>query len=101
MTISDYVAIAVLLLLLVWAVAAWIRQGKYDGGSALLTSHAERKASLTPMGIHRDRPPMNSITARRQRLERNAYHVAVDLRLALIDARPGGICYVGRAKCGL
>ena len=28
MTISDYVAIAVLLLLLVWAVAAWIRQGK-------------------------------------------------------------------------
>ena len=35
MTISDYVAIAVLLLLLVWAVAAWIRQGKSrDGGSA-------------------------------------------------------------------
>ena len=28
MTISDYVAIAVLLLLLVWAVASWIRQGK-------------------------------------------------------------------------
>ena len=34
MTISDYVAIAVLLLLLVWAVAAWIRQASRDAGSA-------------------------------------------------------------------
>ena len=37
--------------------------------SALLTAHAERKASLTPMGIYRDRPPMNAITARGQRFE--------------------------------
>ena len=67
----------------------------------LLTAHVERKAALTPMGIHRDRPPMNSITARRQRFEANAYHIAIDLRLALIDARSAGICYVDRAKCVL
>ena len=34
MTISAYVALAVLLLLLVWAVAAWIRQASRDAGSA-------------------------------------------------------------------
>jgi len=44
---------------------------------------------------------MNSIAARRQRFDANAYHIAIDLRLALIDARPAGICYVDRAKCGL
>ena len=65
---------------------------------ALLTAHAERKASLTPVGIHRDRPLMNAIAARRQRFEANAYHVAIDLRLAVIDARPAGICHVGRTK---
>ena len=43
--------------------------------SALLTAHAKRKASLTPVGIHGDRPPMNAIAARRQRFEGNAYHV--------------------------
>ena len=66
-----------------------------------VTAHAEREASLTPMGIHRDRPPMNAIAARRQRFEANAYHVAIDLRLALIDAHPARIRYGGRAKCGL
>jgi hypothetical protein len=30
----------------------------------LLAAHPERKASLSPMGIHRDRPPMNAIAAR-------------------------------------
>jgi hypothetical protein len=64
-------------------------------------AHAERKASLTLVGIHRDRPPMNSIAARRQRFEANAYHVAIDLRLALIDACPAGIRYVSRTKCRL
>jgi len=44
---------------------------------------------------------MNAITARRQRFEANAYHVAIDLRLALIDAHPARIRYGGRAKCGL
>src|SRR5215469_8706557 len=69
--------------------------------SALLTGHAEGKASLTPMGIYRDRPPMNAITARRQRFEGSAYDVAIDLRLTLIDAHPARIRYVGGAKCGL
>ena len=69
--------------------------------SALLTAHAERKASLTPVGIHRDRPPMNAIAARRQRFEGNAYHVAIDLRLALINVHSARIRYVGGAKCSL
>jgi hypothetical protein len=53
------------------------------------------------MGIHRNRPPMNAIASRRQRFEGNASHVAIDLRLALIDAHPARIRYVGGAKCGL
>ena len=35
---------------------------------------------------------MNSIPARRERFEANAYHVAIDLRLTLIDGHPA---YVG------
>ena len=69
--------------------------------SALLTAQAERKASLTPVGIHRDRPPMNAIATRRERFEGHAYHVAIDLRLALINAHPTRIRYVGGAKCSL
>jgi hypothetical protein len=53
------------------------------------------------MGIHRDCPPMNAIASWRQRFEGNAYHVASDLRLTLIDALPVRIRYVGGAKCGL
>ena len=63
-----------------WLIKHWstrMRSLSRDGGSALLTAHAECKASLTPMGIHRDHPPMDSIAARRQRFEGNAYHVAL------------------------
>jgi hypothetical protein len=35
---------------------------------------------------------MNAIAARRQRFGGNAYHVAIDLRLTLIDGHPA---YVG------
>ena len=44
---------------------------------------------------------MNAIAARRQRFEGNAYHVAIDLRLALINVHSARIRYVGGAKCSL
>jgi len=41
---------------------------------------------------------MNAITARRQRFDANAYHVAGNLRLSLIDAHAARIRYIGRTK---